>query len=78
MERLIPLDVLVPVENRPGVFAVVHADTARAIRLGYQKLYWRKGQIVRETVTRARTPMEVPLVFVAVDDRGQIVTEVPA
>ena len=74
MEFLIDLHQLVPVVNRPGVFAVVPAETAAVLAQGYQKLYWRGGRVVRETITRTRTPLSAPLVFIAVDQSGNIVT----
>jgi hypothetical protein len=76
MEQLIELHILVPVENRPGVYAVLPELVARVIKQGYMKLYWRGGRLVRETITRTRSPIEAPLVFVAVDPDGTIITEV--
>jgi hypothetical protein len=70
----------VPVTNRPGVFAVLHPQVAKAFREGYMKLFERGDQIVVETITRARKPLtyydpEYRLVFFAIDQNGNLVTE---
>jgi hypothetical protein len=73
--------VSVPVANRPGVFAVVTQRTAKTLREGYMKLFERKGDIVVETITRARRSLfslddSFRLVFFAIDQNGNLVTEI--
>jgi len=75
VEQLIELHVLHPVENRPGVFAVLPPHEAQRLKQGYMKLFWRKGALFCETITRSRTLFCAPLVFVAVDQDGKIITE---
>lgn len=76
MEPLMELHILVPVDNRPGVFAVLPPPEAQRLKQGYMKLYWRRGALWCETITRARSLLPAPLVFVSVDQNGRIVTEV--
>ena len=75
------LSASVPVTNRPGVFAIVKPAVAQAFREGYMKIYERGGDIVVETITRARKPISaydpcVRIVFFAIDQDGSLVTEV--
>jgi hypothetical protein len=58
------------------VFAVCPPEHALRLGQGYKRLFWRDSSgLVCETITRARTPVSYPLVFVAVDPQGRIVTE---
>jgi len=71
----------VPVANRPGLFAVVRQETAKTIREGYMKVFERNGEVVVETITRARKPISaydpcVRIVFFAIDQNGNLVTEI--
>jgi hypothetical protein len=70
----------VPIANRPGLFAVVRPETAKTIREGYMKVFERNGEVVIETITRARKPISaydpcVRIVCFAIDGDGRLVTE---
>ena len=75
------MDRLIPVRNRPGVFAVVSVSASERLADGMMKLYQDTNGIVWvETITRARfalTKMDAfhRKVFIAVGENGQLITE---
>jgi hypothetical protein len=77
-----PLSVLLEFRNRPGLFAALTPEAANALTDGYMKLYWSDASGAQvETITRNRKPLNIydpgfRLVFVALDQHGQLVTEV--
>jgi hypothetical protein len=72
------LSALVPVKNRPGVFAVMRRDAAERIANGYMQLFERGQQVVVESITRNRWKItdfdpNTMFVMVAIDPNGLLV-----
>ncbi len=74
---------LLPISNRPGLFAVVTREIGETLAKGYMKLYWTPHNIVLvETITRNRKPLanwdpDYRVVFVALDQDGRLTWEGP-
>lgn len=74
--------LLVPVHGNPGLFVVLRSEAADLIAKGHMRLVAHKQQVLVETITRARRPVETVdpyarLVFVAVDQAGKLALDLP-
>lgn len=75
---------LIPIRNRPGFFAVVPREVAQALHDGQMRLYISsQGVVDVETITRNRRSLTIydphyRVVFVAVDQHGDLITQIPA
>jgi len=73
------LSPVIPVQGRPGFFAVLSDDAASTITLGHMKLFWSETHgVVVETITRSRKPLshldnQYRVVFFALDQENRLV-----